>query len=83
LLSVCRGRACRARPPARLALRSCKARVRGSGIDRVIFRSALRVREDRGRPFGSPVGGKRLRARVQTDDGRVVTLDRRLPARCR
>jgi N-acetylglucosamine-6-sulfatase len=83
LLSVCRGRACRARPPARLALRSCKARVRGSGIDRVIFRSALRVREDRGRPFGSPVGGRRLRARVQTDDGRVVTLDRRLPARCR
>jgi hypothetical protein len=27
--------------------------------------------------------GGRLRARVRTTDGRVVTLDRRLPATCR
>jgi N-acetylglucosamine-6-sulfatase len=82
-LSVCRARSCRAKPPARLALRSCKARVRGSDIDKVIFRSALRVREDRGRPFGSPVGGRRVRARVQTTDGRLVTLDERLSRDCR
>ena len=42
LLSVCRGRACRARP-SRGSRCAAKARVRGSGIDRVIFRSALRV----------------------------------------
>jgi N-acetylglucosamine-6-sulfatase len=86
-LSVCRGRSCRAKPEARLAVRRsprrCEARVRGSGIDTVLFRSALKRREDGARPFGSPVGGRRLRAKVATDDGRLVTLDKRLPRTCR
>jgi N-acetylglucosamine-6-sulfatase len=83
LLSVCAGRSCRARPAARLAVRRCRARVAGSGVERVTFRSASRLRLDRARPFGSPVGGIRLRARIHTSDGRVVTLDRRLPPSCR
>jgi N-acetylglucosamine-6-sulfatase len=83
LLSVCAGRSCRARPPARLAVRSCRARVSGTGVETVTFRSARRLRQDRASPFGSPVGGRSLRARIQTSDGRVVTLDRRLPATCR
>jgi N-acetylglucosamine-6-sulfatase len=83
LLSVCAGRGCRTRPPARLAVRGCRARVGGAGLASVTFRSARRLRLDRASPFGSPVGGRRLRARIQTIDGRVVTLDRRLPPRCR
>ncbi len=83
LLSVCRGRGCRAKPEARVAVRDCRARVRGSGIDKVLFRSPRVRRADAARPFGSRVGGRSLRARVQTDDGRVVTLDRRLPRACR
>ncbi len=83
LLSVCRGRGCRAKPEARVAVRDCRARVRGSGIDKVLFRSPRVRRADAARPFGARVGGRSLRARVQTDDGRVVTLDRRLPRACR
>jgi N-acetylglucosamine-6-sulfatase len=83
LLSVCAGRGCRTKPTARLAVRRCRARVGGSGVERVTFRSARRLRLDRARPFGSPVGGARLRARIHTSDGRVLTLDRRLPHSCR
>ena len=83
LLSVCVGPSCRSRPAARLAVRSCRARVSGSGVETVTFRSARRLRLDRARPFGSPVGGRSLRARIQTSDGRIVTLDRPLPPSCR
>jgi N-acetylglucosamine-6-sulfatase len=83
LLSVCAGRSCRTRPTARLAVRRCRARVAGAGVERVTFRSARRLRLDRARPFGSPVGGLRLRARIHTSDGQVVTLDRPLPPSCR
>jgi N-acetylglucosamine-6-sulfatase len=83
LLALCAGRSCHAKPAARLAVRSCRARVSGAGVEAVTFRSARRLRQDRARPFGSPVGGKSLRARIQTSDGRVVTLDRSLPRRCR
>ena len=83
LLAVCAGRSCHAKPAARLAVRSCRARVSGSGVEAVTFRSARRLRQDRARPFGSPVGGRSLRARIQTSDGRVVTLDRSLPRHCR
>ena len=83
-LAVCAGRNCRTKPAARLAVRSgCRARVSGTSVEKVTFRSALRLRQDRARPFGSPVGGRSLRARIQTSDGRVVTLDRSLPRRCR
>jgi N-acetylglucosamine-6-sulfatase len=83
LLAVCAGRSCHAKPAARLAVRSCRARVSGPGVEAVTFRSPRRLRQDRARPFGSPVGGRSLRARIQTSDGRVVTLDRSLPRRCR
>ncbi len=83
-LAVCAGRNCRTKPAARLAVRSgCRARVSGTSVEKVTFRSALRLRRDWARPFGSPVGGRSLRARIQTSDGRVVTLDRSLPRRCR
>jgi N-acetylglucosamine-6-sulfatase len=83
-LSVCSGRSCRAGPAARLAVRrGCRARVSGSYVQSVTFRSARRLRLDRARPFGSPVAGRSLRARVHTSDGRIVTLDRSLPRRCR
>jgi N-acetylglucosamine-6-sulfatase len=83
LLSVCAGRNCRSKPAARLAVRSCRARVSGTDVASVTFRSARRLRQDRAKPFGSPVGGRSLRARIHTTDGRVVTLDRALPPRCR
>jgi arylsulfatase A-like enzyme len=66
-LGVCAGAACRRAPGARLRLRACRGRVAGPGIER--------VRLTRRRAT--------LRARVRTRDGRVVTLDRVLPARCR
>ena len=66
-LHACSGRACRRGPRLRLALRGCRATVRGAPLERV------RVRRR----------GPRLRARVSTRDGRVVTLDRRLPRACR
>jgi N-acetylglucosamine-6-sulfatase len=76
-LAVCAGRACRARPAVRLRVRGCRARVGGVGIEKVAFRGGRRVR-DRSRPFRAVLAGRRLRARVRTVDGRVVTLDRRL-----
>jgi arylsulfatase A-like enzyme len=83
LLSVCAGRNCRSKPAARLAVRTCRARVSGTDVESVTFRSARRLRQDRAKPFGSPVGGRSLRARIHTNDGRVVTLDRSLPPNCR
>jgi N-acetylglucosamine-6-sulfatase len=66
-LSTCAGRSCRRAPRLRVALRRCRAHVRGEPLSRVRLRRR----------------GGRLRARVSTRDGRVVTLDRRLPRRCR
>jgi N-acetylglucosamine-6-sulfatase len=66
-LYACAGRACWRGPRLRLALRGCRATVRGAPLERV------RVRRR----------GARLRARASTRDGRVVTLDRRLPRACR
>jgi N-acetylglucosamine-6-sulfatase len=65
-LEVCAGESCRRPPPVHLRLRGCRPRVTGPGIARVRL----------GRL------GARLRARVTTRDGRVVTLDRRLPPGC-
>jgi N-acetylglucosamine-6-sulfatase len=65
-LEVCAGPTCRRPPHVHLRLRSCRPRVTGPGIAKVRL----------GR-----LGG-RLRARVTTRDGRVVTLDRRLPPHC-
>jgi hypothetical protein len=48
-------------------LRGCRPSVRAAELDRV----AIRRR------------GSRLRARIWTRDGRLVTRDRRLPAACR
>jgi N-acetylglucosamine-6-sulfatase len=66
-LSSCGGRACWRGPRLRIAVRGCRPRVRGEPLARVRLRQR----------------GRRLRARVSTRDGRVVTLDRRLPRRCR
>jgi N-acetylglucosamine-6-sulfatase len=66
-LQVCAGATCRRPPRTALTLRACTGSVRGRWIERVRMRRA----------------GGRLRARVRTTDGRVVTLDRRLPATCR
>jgi N-acetylglucosamine-6-sulfatase len=66
-LHACAGSSCWRGPRLRLALRGCRATVRGAPLERV------RVRRR----------GARLRARASTRDGRVVTLDRRLPRACR
>jgi N-acetylglucosamine-6-sulfatase len=66
-LQTCAGRGCRRRPRLRLAMRGCRGLVRGATLHRVRLRRR----------------GARLRARVTTRDGRVVTLDRRLPRACR
>jgi N-acetylglucosamine-6-sulfatase len=66
-LAVCTGRSCWQAPRLRLAMRGCRGLVRGSALERA------RVRRR----------GPRLRARVWTRDGRIVTLDRRLPRACR
>ncbi|HEU0024197.1 MAG TPA: sulfatase [Thermoleophilaceae bacterium] len=81
-LKDCAGRACRARPTAKLRVRRCVARVSGGGVERVAFQSRTRARVRRA-PFRALAAGRRLRARVRTLDGRVVTLDRRLPRACR
>lgn len=65
-LQVCAGAACRTRPPARLVLRGCRGEVRAARRARVRLRRR----------------GTALRARVQTADGRLVTLDRALPRPC-
>jgi arylsulfatase A-like enzyme len=66
-LHACAGAGCRRAPRLRLVVRACRGLVRGAALDRV------RVRRR----------GPRLRARVMTRDGRIVTIDRRLPRACR
>jgi N-acetylglucosamine-6-sulfatase len=66
-LQTCAGRGCWRGPRLRIALRGCRGLVRGAALERVRLRQR----------------GTRLRARVITRDGRVVTLDRRLPRGCR
>ena len=66
-LHECAGPGCWETPRLRLAVRACRGLVRGAALERV------RVRRR----------GGRLRARVTTRDGRVLTLDRRLPLACR
>jgi N-acetylglucosamine-6-sulfatase len=66
-LHACAGSSCWRGPRLRLALRGCRATVRGAPLERVRLRRR----------------GARLRARASTRDGRVVTLDRRLPRACR
>ena len=80
-LQICAGASCRTRPKVSLSLRACSAVVAGRGIEKVEFRSTGRVR-DRLRPFAAAVAGASVRARVRTRDGRVITLDRRLPQEC-
>ena len=97
-LRACAGRSCRVEPRLKLRVRprGCvprvlRTRVAGSDekrIDLVRFYTRGRARgADRRAPFQRRLrvrSGRRflLRARVSTDDGRVVTLDRRLRA-CR
>ncbi len=81
-LKNCAGSSCRTGPRVRLRVRGCTARVSGSGLERVNFHSDRRSR-DRRAPFRAVAAGRKLRARVRTLDGRVVTLDRRLPRDCR
>ena len=81
-LKTCVGAGCRAKPQVRLRLRGCRARVSGSGIESVDFRGRDRVRVRRS-PFRALMAGRALRARVTTIDGRIVTLDGRLPRGCR
>ena len=81
-LKECAGRSCRTSPRTRMRVRRCIARVSGSGLERVDFRSDHRRRDARA-PFRAAAAGRTLRARVRTLDGRVVTLDRRLPRACR
>jgi N-acetylglucosamine-6-sulfatase len=66
-LQICTGESCSRPPRLRLAMRGCRPRVRGAAVERV------RTRRRR---------ASTLRARVWTRDGRVVTLDRRLPRAC-
>jgi N-acetylglucosamine-6-sulfatase len=67
VLSACAGRSCWRGPRLRLVMRACQGLVKGAALERV------RVRRR----------GPRLRARVWTRDGRVVTVGRRLPPACR
>ena len=66
-LQVCAGPGCRLPPRARLRLSGCEGSVRAPWL------ATVRLRRR----------GPVLRARVRTRDGRVVTLDRRLPSTCR
>ncbi len=66
-LQVCAGAACRRPPRAAISVRRCRGRVRARSVERVRL---LRR-------------GARLRARVRTLDGRLVTIERRLPRPCR
>jgi arylsulfatase A-like enzyme len=67
-LQICAGAGCARGPRARLALRGCRPAVRAPGA------RSVRLRQR---------GPLLLRARVRYRDGRVLTLDRRLPALCR
>jgi N-acetylglucosamine-6-sulfatase len=66
-LQACEGQSCWQTPRLRLVMRACEGLVRGAGLKRVIVRRR----------------GGRLRARVSTRDGRIITVDRRLPRACR
>ncbi len=66
-LQVCAGATCNARPRVRLAFRRCRPRVHAAALERVRLHRR----------------GSLLRARVRTADGRLVTLDRRIPPACR
>jgi N-acetylglucosamine-6-sulfatase len=66
-LQVCAGASCRRPPRAALALRGCRGSVAGRWIERVRLRRR----------------GRQVRVRVRTRDGRLFTLQRRLPGRCR
>jgi N-acetylglucosamine-6-sulfatase len=66
-LQVCAGASCRTRPRVRVRLSGCSAQVRAGSMSKVRARRR----------------GGTLRARVVMRDGRVVTIDRRLPAACR
>jgi hypothetical protein len=79
-LRVCAGQNCRTRPAVRLRVSGCRVSARGRQIEGVTFRARTRT-SDSGGPFTALVDGGRVRATVRTLDGRVVTLDRRLP-RC-
>jgi hypothetical protein len=67
-LQRCAGASCTRPPRLRLAMLGCRGQVRGASLERVQMRRRK---------------GSTLRARVWTRDGRVVTLDRRLPRACR
>jgi N-acetylglucosamine-6-sulfatase len=67
-LQRCAGASCTRPPRLRLAMLGCRGQVRGASLERV----QMRRRQ-----------ASTLRARVWTRDGRVVTLDRRLPRACR
>jgi N-acetylglucosamine-6-sulfatase len=77
-LRVCAGGSCRTRPAVRLRVSGCRVSASGRGIEKVGFRSPAPTSDSRG-PFSARIGGGRVRATVRTLDGRVVTLDRRLP----
>jgi N-acetylglucosamine-6-sulfatase len=66
-LHACAGRGCWRGPRLRLVMRACRWQVRGAAVERLKLRRR----------------GPRLHARLTTRDGRVVTLDRRLPRACR
>jgi N-acetylglucosamine-6-sulfatase len=66
-LQICAGPSCRRGPRAALRLEGCQGQVNGPAVER------LRLRRR----------GAVLRARVRLRDGRVFTLDRRLPPACR
>jgi N-acetylglucosamine-6-sulfatase len=77
-LRVCVGRDCRTRPAVRLRVTGCRVSARGRRIERVTFRARTLTSDSSG-PFTALVDGDEVRAAVRTFDGRVVTLDRRLP----
>jgi N-acetylglucosamine-6-sulfatase len=77
-LRVCEGEGCRTRPAVRLRVSGCRVTASGRAIEKVTFRARTPT-SDRSGPFAAVVDGGRVRATVRTRDGRVVTLDRRLP----
>jgi N-acetylglucosamine-6-sulfatase len=96
-LHRCRGARCRARPRLRVALhctgrRNLLVQLRGPDVLTVTRMNArvgrTRVAVDRHPPFLERISrrrarsGRRLRVRITTRDGRIVTLDRH-PRRCR
>jgi N-acetylglucosamine-6-sulfatase len=77
-LRACVGPGCRTRPAVRLRVSGCRVSASGRTIEKVTFRARTRTSDGSG-PFAAVVDGGRVRATVRTLDGRVVTLDRRLP----